>query len=206
MRRPLLLARFASRAHREDRTGASKGPIVRFDPSKGALDAFLREHRPAVPLASDTVSWIEILAPDTVLPEVSEIELKADWDRLVQTGRVTIESVAALAKKHLCMAGKWLFFCHAGNVDARWHSIAKAVAEGSLGPKARVSPVRPNSPSAVIEVYTKDCGDQADALRVRRGLRELGEAESITYKPEVFSLLGIYRGNPYGLRPSILAA
>ena len=39
-----------------------------------------------------------------------------------------------------------------------------------------------------------------------RGLRSLGILHHLDYKPDIFTLLGVYRGNPWGLRPTLYSS
>ena len=75
--------------------------------------------------------------------------------------------------------------------------VREAVAAGRLGQSAKASTARPNPNSAnpdkhVICVYTNNANDEADVMRVREVLRELGFVGKIAYKPDTATQQGLY--------------
>jgi hypothetical protein len=93
--------------------------------------------------------------------------------------------------------GKWLVFVSAEHVDAVWARIQQATEAGRLGIAAKVATARPNPnatsrDSRVICIYTYDCEDEADVMRVRGELRRLGIARKIPYKTDADTLAGKY--------------
>lgn len=99
--------------------------------------------------------------------------------------------------------------------------MARAVAEGHLGTAAKVS-TSPNKFEYCICVYTLDYRDTTDVWRVRHKLKELGAryllhsafshssrcaylagfTERLYYKPDVYTYLDIYSGNPWKISAS----
>lgn len=94
------------------------------------------------------------------------------------------------------MAGKWLIFLLDDRVDELWRKVRNATASGELGISAKVSTVKPNPESRderkVIYVYTRDWADEADVMRVRERLREIGVIERIGYKRNIETFRGEY--------------
>ncbi|KLK88484.1 hypothetical protein SZ63_05565 [Methanoculleus sediminis] len=92
--------------------------------------------------------------------------------------------------------GKWLIFVAADEVDEAWRKIRDETVKGSLGISAKVSTAKPNPDSrderSVIYVYTRDWADEADVMRVRERLRELGFEERIGYKRNIETYRGEY--------------
>jgi hypothetical protein len=93
-------------------------------------------------------------------------------------------------------SGKWLVFVPPEQLDAKWEVIRRATEEGKLGFSSKVSTARP-SPNAsgserVICVHTYDSDDEADVLRVREVLRDLGFTAKIPYKTDAMTLKGVY--------------
>jgi len=92
--------------------------------------------------------------------------------------------------------GKWLIFLTDDRVDELWRKVRNATAAGELGISARVSTAKPNPESRderkVIYVYTRDWADEADVMRVRERLREMGVIERIGYKRNIETFRGEY--------------
>ena len=42
--------------------------------------------------------------------------------------------------------------------------------------------------------------------RMRRALTGLADMSDLTYKPDIYSVLGIYRGNKWGIKPTIYSS
>ncbi|MCK9581618.1 MAG: DUF1917 domain-containing protein [Methanoregula sp.] len=93
-------------------------------------------------------------------------------------------------------AGKWLIFQEPDVVDAAWKKVRDATVGLDLGISAKVSTAKPNPDSRdnrkVIYVYTKDWADEADVMRVREKLRELGFVDRIGYKRNIETFAGEY--------------
>ncbi len=97
--------------------------------------------------------------------------------------------------------GKWLLFVTPEDVDEVWHKIVRAEQEGRLGDGSKVSTAtglqspRANNRKHVIVVYTRDHEDEADVMRVRDELRQLGFVAPIAYKTDQATLEGRYQGD-----------
>jgi hypothetical protein len=93
-------------------------------------------------------------------------------------------------------AGKWLIFQDPDAVDAAWKKVRDATVAHELGTSAKVSTAKPNPDSRdnrkVIYVYTKDWAEEADVMRVREKLRELGFVDRIGYKRNIETFAGEY--------------
>jgi hypothetical protein len=93
-------------------------------------------------------------------------------------------------------AGKWLIFLEPDQVDVSWKKVRDATVAGELGISTKVSTAKPNPESRdnrkVIYVYTKDWADEADVMRVRRKLKDLGFVDRIGYKRNLETFAGEY--------------
>ncbi|MFA4877368.1 MAG: putative phosphothreonine lyase domain-containing protein [Methanoregula sp.] len=93
-------------------------------------------------------------------------------------------------------AGKWLIFQEPDLVDAAWKKVRDATVALELGISAKVSTAKPNPDSRdnrkVIYIYTKDWADEADVMRIREKLRELGFVDRIGYKRNIETFAGEY--------------
>ena len=92
--------------------------------------------------------------------------------------------------------GKWLVFCGCANVERLWSLVASA---DQLGTGAKVSthadPTR-FAGEHVICVYTHDCRDEADVLRVGQRLAALvrmpGRRRVLRYKANATTRAGLF--------------
>jgi hypothetical protein len=93
-------------------------------------------------------------------------------------------------------AGKWLIFQEPDQVDVSWKKVRDATVAGDLGISTKVSTAKPNPESRdnrkVIYVYTKDWADEADVMRVRQKLKDLGFVDRIGYKRNIETFAGEY--------------
>ena len=135
--------------------------------STDALYTLLTQGEGVVPTKTTLMYWIVQDAPDTA------------------AGAIDAET-----------AGKWLIFREDAGVDELWQKVRNATAEGELGISAKVSTAKPNPESRdtrkVIYVYTKDWADEADVMRIRERLREMGVVERIGYKRNIETFAGEY--------------
>merc|ERR1712025_1216094 len=107
--------------------------------------------------------------------------------------------------------GKWLCHLPTGVIDQVWGKLATTMMCGGLGPSVymvKVSPKEDIHPELsrgehVICVYNTDYKDTEQVMRVENLMRSAGVTTNLTYKPDIFSALGIYRNNKWGFRPTI---
>lgn len=128
--------------------------------------------------------------------------LVSAWDELCAERTPTRDDLDALAKRYGCESGKWLCFASTAEIDALWARIARATHSGTLGFSAKVAPRKEEDDEHVICVYTEDYMDSASVTKVRDGLRRLGVKQKIGYKPDVYTLCRVYRGNAWGILPT----
>ncbi len=94
------------------------------------------------------------------------------------------------------LAGKWLIFLPADQVDEAWKKVRDATCANILGISAKVSTKKPNPDSKdqmkVIYVYTADWQEEAEVMRVREELRKLGFMDRLGYKRNIETFKGEY--------------
>ncbi|MCW5600413.1 putative phosphothreonine lyase domain-containg protein [Nitrosomonas sp.] len=95
--------------------------------------------------------------------------------------------------------GKWLFFVAEKYIDDTWRNVKKAVEDGKLWKHAKVSTAwRSRGGVYVLCVYTYDCGDEDDVMKIRAYLREMGFKRMTSYKSDEQTLAGIYSDDAQG--------
>ncbi|XP_038046461.1 UPF0696 protein C11orf68 homolog [Patiria miniata] len=201
---------------------ADEGGWLIFDPNlkqeanlKYQVEEFLARYPPSRvrEVNGSPVNWICGKAPrgDSTTENGSDkVGLFRTWEDLLQSGRptVTFQEIKRIAVAHRCLSGKWLVWKETGvHVDLTWERIFRATVAGQLGTSTKVSSALndggDNSRSHLTCVYSKDFTDKSGVLKLESRLRQLGIRCRLAYKPDVFSYLGVYRGNEWGLKPTI---
>ncbi|XP_028916492.1 UPF0696 protein C11orf68 homolog [Ornithorhynchus anatinus] len=150
------------------------------------------------------VGWIAAYGPDYA-PGAGDVQgLQAAWEALRAGGRpITPATLRDLALTHRVLTGKWLIYLAPGfKLDHAWAGIARAVVAGKLQ-VAKVSPRGGDGERQVICVYTDDFTDRAGVLEADAAIRAAGVKCLLTYKPDVYTYLGIYRANRWHLCPTL---
>ena len=105
----------------------------------------------------------------------------------------------------------WLLYYDTGyKIDEKWETIAKATVKDELGTQAKVSPFEDTRRGQelydnqhVVGVYTKDFTNKKDVNGIEDKLRKLNNKCRMSYKPYVYTQIGVYSHNKWGLRPGI---
>jgi len=168
------------------------------------INEFLKTNRPSV-VEKSLNPWIAVYYPERPPQKaVDEDALLIEWEKAIRTPwRVNADFVRQLAEKYAYKSGKWLIYSTSAQIDEIWNSVAAAVVSGSLGWAAKVSPRDREEDTHVICVYTEDFTNEEQVRAVEKGLRKVGVTSVMKYKPDVHTTLGIYRNNPWGLKPTI---
>jgi len=106
---------------------------------------------------------------------------------------LTPENIDKIALNKGPLSGKWLVFERESDINHIWMKIAKATIKDELSIASKVSTeLTSKGKSYVICVYTSDYFEVEDVFRVRRKLSELEIKQTLRYKPDIYTLLGIY--------------
>jgi len=181
-------------------------------PAKEQLDQlklWLVTNSPSTILRSTGIGWIAVKFKDK---KKKVLEAKTAWDNY--EGERNMDLINELAKKYDVSGGKWLCHLPTPMVDKVWGKLATTLLCGGLGPcvyMVKVSPVNDVAPDHsngehVIIAYNTDYTDTEQVMRVENLLRSAGVNTPLTYKPDIYSALGIYRNNKWGFRPTIYSS
>ena len=169
------------------------------------LEDWLRKHPPSKIVRSSGVGWIAVKLRDKGRKMV---EAKVAWEEL--EGERNMEAVNQLAEQFGVKGGKWMCHLDRHSIDGVWNKVAKTLLSGGLGSPVymvKVSPVddvtQEKTLDHVLIVYNTDYTNTDQVMRVENLLRSAGVLTPLTYKPDIFSALGIYRNNIWGFRPTI---
>lgn len=199
--------------HAAESMAADMDPWIIFDARKtprAEFEEWLETYRPSrVPRfgnpdeGSAPVGWLAVYGPGYCPYIEGEKELQDAWEKIQSTGRkISYEHVRELALNYGVISGKWLMHLDTGfKVDHAWRGIATAVVEGRLS-VAKVSPHQQDS-KHVICVYTEDFTDEENIMQTDAAIRSSGVKCLLTYKPDAYTYLGIYRNNQWQICPTI---
>lgn len=130
-----------------------------------------------------------------------------DWEKLIAKQRPTPADVDAIARKRGLLQGKWLCFPRTSEVDAAWRAAAGAAMQGTLPCcQIKISSVAPKDDRHVMMCYTTNYQDSEQVMAAARalcGVLPVMHDQRLLYKPDIYSYLGIYSGNEYGLKPTV---
>ncbi|KAH7619208.1 hypothetical protein Ndes2526B_g06161 [Nannochloris sp. 'desiccata'] len=138
-----------------------------------------------------------------------------DWEKIISKRKPTKDDIGTIAKRHKILPGKWLLFPKTPEeADTAWASIVNAAALGKLTgcTQVKISPTNPNERGYVICAYTDDYLNEkevtaaAEALRVALWGNSTFRDCRLLYKADVYTYLGIYSKNEWGLKPTIYSS
>ncbi|KAI8894315.1 translation initiation factor eIF 4e-like domain-containing protein [Globomyces pollinis-pini] len=164
---------------------------------------WLKENRPSM-ISKNDVAWISVSGTVNDLPTPNLDLISKNYINCNTSKKNILKQIDELALASNLLTGKWLIFVPTMRIDSIWSGIATDVHEGSLGVSCKVSPNEGTGNSHVICVYTTNYQDLNDVMNARNVLRTKHGIESVlTYKPDIYTTLGIYKGNSLGLEPSL---
>jgi hypothetical protein len=168
------------------------------------ISVWLDAHLPSKTCQSK-VAWISVSGPQAhhKIKRIKEISPNdINWKAPSKSIRDQIDQLAVSSGY---LSGKWLVFSTTESIDTLWCTIAKEVAGGTLGISCKVSPRAVEGDpeqSHVICIYTENYQDKEDVMRARMSLRARhGCRQVLTYKPDIYTELGVYAKNPWGIKP-----
>ncbi|XP_069172675.1 UPF0696 protein C11orf68 homolog [Procambarus clarkii] len=185
-----------------------EGEWITYDAkcSSQSLTAWLKEWAPSKTPA-DGVGWLCVRGynvDDSEIPEAEVDELLVAWEDLKESGKpIDLPTIRELAKKYHVTSGKWLLHVDTGvKGDYFWKLVTRGIVDGQLPSNfAKISPNK--GPKHVICIYNKDFTNEEQVCSLEKGLRSIGIKSQLSYKPDVYTHIGIYRKNKWKLRPTI---
>jgi len=149
---------------------------------------------------------VELISAEEALesaPPIDEIVKRADALGL-RALRGELEHALGLLKSGMerevpgisvTPVGKWIIFLPTPEAVELFRRVAQGIASGNTPAlQAKVSVEREER--KVVIVYTPNFLDAEAVAKTAEWLESLGAKGLITYKPDVFTLAGIYRGHP----------
>uniref|UniRef100_A0A1A8KK70 Chromosome 11 open reading frame 68 n=1 Tax=Nothobranchius kuhntae TaxID=321403 RepID=A0A1A8KK70_NOTKU len=206
---------FMAEAFAAEAMAADMDPWIVFDSRRtprSEFEGWLESNRPsqvyrfgAEEDSGCRVGWIAVLGPDHCPGGGDVMGLQESWEKLLASSRpVTFQTVKELALNHGVLTGKWLMHLDSGfKLDHAWECVARATLEGKIS-TVKVSPFNPKAEGKqVICAYNHNFTDESEVMRLDSVIRATGVKCPLSYKPDVYTYLGIYRNNLWKLCPTI---
>ncbi|CAN9509704.1 unnamed protein product [Ophioblennius macclurei] len=206
---------YPAEAHAAESMAADMDPWIVFDSRKtprSEFEGWLETNRPSQVCrfgdeegGSSPVGWISVRGPAYCPGGGDVLGLQESWEKLLAGSRpVNFQTVKELALNHGVLSGKWLMHLDSGfKVDHAWECVARATMEGRIS-SVKVSPFNPRSDAKqVICAYNENFTDESEVMRLDSVIRSTGVKCPLSYKPDVYSYLGIYRNNRWKMCPKI---
>ncbi|KAK9524488.1 hypothetical protein VZT92_016879 [Zoarces viviparus] len=206
---------FAAETYAAEAMAADMDPWIVFDSRKtprSEFDGWLASNGPSkVNRFGDEesgvspVGWIAVLGLNDCPITGDVTGLQESWEKHLASGRpVSFQAVKELALNHGVLSGKWLMHLDSGfKLDHAWECVARAALDGKIS-QVKVSPHNPKGEGKqVICAYNQNFTDESEVIRLDNVIRATGVKCSLTYKPDVYTYLGIYRNNRWKLCPTI---
>jgi len=159
-------------------------------------------------------------------------EVKEIWKQLESSDEmITQRHIDIIAKENKILSGKWMLFVNNDEVDRIWFKILRSFHSSSLTFYAKVSTKPDNKATTqpqndneggdkisahhsdeeeinhVICIYVPDYTDEDEVMRVRDCLKSIIKQKyKLSFKPDIFSILSIYRNNKHNISPTIYTA
>ena len=131
-----------------------------------------------------------------------------EWESLGKDAK--IEDAFRIASKYRLTVGKWMIFTHTNAVDFIWKKIIQSMFDDKLKHviSAKVSPLEdtegdPPDKKHLICVYNKNFLDKKEVFEAESSIRNVYPRGKLTYKPDIFTYLGIYRKNQWKIKPTL---
>ncbi|KAM3857839.1 UPF0696 protein C11orf68 homolog [Diretmus argenteus] len=208
---------FTAETYAAESLAADMDPWIVFDSRRtprAEFEGWLETNRPSQILrfgdeetGRGPVGWIAVVGPDHSPCSGDVTGLQESWEELSASGRpVTFNTVKELALNHGVLTGKWLLHLDSGfKLDHAWACVARAVVDGKIS-MVKVSTYDPTTGGdgkQVICAYNDNFTDENAVMQLDAAIRTTGVKTALTYKPDVYSYLGIYRNNRWKLCPTI---
>jgi hypothetical protein len=185
-----------------------------FNPKEGGnLEDFLAKYPPSTTMYEDT-PWIQLVKENSFDPKydpdgaVNYFARKTAGMKFNPKSKHFIRRlktmITDIGEKYHVTLGKWMLLFSPDDIDEQWNTIARALYNGDLGSAvtAKVAP-KGHPYGHLICVYSSDFDDLDDVMKLRDELSQLGFNDPLDYKSDIYTLLGIYENNKFGLPENI---
>lgn len=206
---------FSAESYAAEAMAADMDPWIVFDSRRtprSEFDGWLESNRPSQVYrfgdeegGVSPVGWIAVLGTNHCPSGGDVMALQESWEKLLASGRpVSFQTVKELALNHGVLTGKWLMHLDCGfKVDHAWECVARAALDGKIS-TVKVSPHNPKGQGKqVICAYNQNFTDESEVIRLDSVIRATGVKCALSYKPDVYTYLGIYRNNRWKICPTI---
>lgn len=174
-----------------------------FNPKRETLKEFLQKYPPSKTQYKDT-AWIQIMKPEKLDLTAHPTGAINEFNYWISKNKKDLgKLINHVAQKYHVSLGKWMLLYDSNKIDEKWNVIAKAMFNGKLN--ASIAKVAPSGHpyGHLICVYSYDYKDVNDVMKIRQELFDLGFKDPLDYKADIYTFLGIYENNIFGISENI---
>ncbi|XP_071181326.1 UPF0696 protein C11orf68 homolog [Mytilus edulis] len=170
-----------------------------------SFNEWVENHLPSYYFKSNGIHWISVVRRSNDaenetrnIPDIFGLQSAFEDTKVVNT-----QTLRKLAKTHSFTSGKWMLFGKTGyEINRLWGIVANAVIRGTIPSlSAKVSAVSEENDNHVICIYNDNFLNDEEVFALKDGIRNSMINQPLKYKADMFTHLGIYRTNKWGIDP-----
>lgn len=171
----------------------------------GSIRTWLKKNKPSV-IKQSEIAWICARKDEDSRCGIIHLHnVKAATDEWQILGnKAKLDDAFQLASKYHITTGKWMIFATHDSIDRIWEDIVVAMFEGELSHviSMKVSPRNDSNDRHVICIYNNNFLNKKEVFESEASLRKVYHG-TLTYKPDIFTYLGIYKQNEWKIKPTL---
>lgn len=172
-----------------------------------SFNEWVENNLPSHYYKSNGVHWISVVRKrryDDTENETKNIpDIFGLQSAFKDTKVVNTKTLKKLAKKYSLTSGKWMLFGKTGcEINRLWGIVANGVIRGTIPSlSAKVSAVSGEHENHVICIYNDNFLNDEEVFALRDGIRNSMIDQPLKYKADLYTRLGIYSTNTWGIDP-----
>ncbi|OPL33582.1 hypothetical protein AM593_09973, partial [Mytilus galloprovincialis] len=170
-----------------------------------SFNEWVENHLPSHYYKSNGIHWIYVARrSDNAEHETKNLlDISGLKSAFTDTTIVNTQTLKRLAKQYSITSGKWMLFGKTGcEINRLWRIVANGVIRGTIPSlSAKVSAVSENNDNHVICIYNDNFLNDEEVFALKDGIRNSMIDQPLKYKADLYTHLGIYSMNKWGLDP-----
>ncbi|CAC5404687.1 unnamed protein product [Mytilus coruscus] len=172
-----------------------------------SFNEWVENNLPSHYYKSNGVHWISVVRKrryDDTENETKNIpDIFGLQSAFKDTKVVNKKTLKKLAKKYSLTSGKWMLFGKTGcEINRLWGIVANGIIRGTIPSlSAKVSAKSGEHDNHVICIYNDNFLNDEEVFALRDGIRNSMIDQPLKYKADLYTRLGIYSTNTWGIDP-----